>query len=114
MPVRLSKPSATPPATSRVRADPLAELIEVDVARLRDRAGEVEAAVPFFLPALARAIAEVVEAVARLRHVRVERRSGCPRAPMTDVASLNVEPGGYWPWIALLYSGWRGSLRSES
>ena len=52
--------------------DLLTQLVEVDVARLRDRAEEVEAAVPFLLPALPRTIAQVVVPVARLRHVRVE------------------------------------------
>src|SRR6185437_3750619 len=51
----------------------LAELVEVDVARLRDGAAQVEVAVPFLLPAMPCAIAEVVEADAGLGHVRVER-----------------------------------------
>ena len=34
--------------------------------------------------------------------------------PIAVVASFQVEPGGYVPWSALLYSGRRSSVRRES
>src|SRR6185437_3414609 len=39
----------------------LAELIEIDVARLGDGAAQVEAAMSFFFPTVPRAVAEIVE-----------------------------------------------------
>ena len=78
----------------RVEAEPQAELVEVHVAALGDRADQVERAVALLLPAAEVPVADRQPAAARLRHVGVEGRR-CPRfSAMAAVASLNGEAGG--------------------
>ena len=87
-------------------------VVEEDVARLDERPVQVDAAVPALLPAAEEVVAER-DAARRSGRPGAGRRSS-PRAMPAATATLNVEPGGYWPCMARLFSGCFGSCISAA